>query len=702
MLLMLLEGLLSYLATSFARLCKLPPPCPMCARLDHVFGDARYRDLMCSSHKAEASSWAFCHVHQNLADVHGMCEGCLLSFAADGRSNLETYRSLTGKLGGAGIGGAGLSLGSGSGGKGMENGALCSCCSVTVEVRSFPFAVLQRDDGDVGIGGVFRDVSRDRCVDEVDHAGYSVLKTSDSESELLQRVGESRRSLKDAGAINNLKEEFTFGHTEIKIADGNAEEELPNYSELTQVQDHVTDKIHPEIPKECPNIKANIQSNDLPRTDAEQITRNSDTRDKPEDDVWHNALDSTEESPRTTTDSDKSSETKAATDEPKPEFSDRTTTRQDSFIVHHDLKLLLSQVSTSYRTPDPSDVFAADTPNSQEQQHEQAVLRNITRVLSLQRNYSGVSDGSMLNTEGEAEEGGECSSTVDALRRQVELDRRSMAVLWKELEEERSASAVATSQAMAMITRLQEEKAAMRTEAAQYRRVMEEQSAYDREDAERLAGEVRELEAEVKRCRAELSDQAIACDIRDQMRLFPRPRGGRSVSGLSAGEESSGGFGDEENAYISKQLRMLTDKLHRFSNDSSRIMTPDLAGDEQEDVNDGGEEEEDRAETSEVGRRVRNADNFTKWQQLQYMEVTKVRGGDNGAVVGGESENMAVLEDEISELSGRLQALEADRSFLEHSVNSLRNGREGEAVIHDIAHSLRELRRTLGNDVFDR
>ncbi|KAM0924614.1 hypothetical protein ACQ4PT_004588 [Festuca glaucescens] len=310
----------------------------------------------------------------------------------------------------------------------------------------------------------------------------------------------------------------------------------------------------------------------------------------------------------------------------------------------------------------------------------------------------------MLNNEGEAEEGAECSGTVDALRWQVDLDRRSMALLWKELEEERSASAVATSQAMAMITRLQEEKAAMRTEAAQYRRVMEEQSAYDREDAERLAGEVRDLEAEVERCRAELSDQAIAGEIRDQMRLFPRPRGGRSVSGSSAGKELSRGFGDEENAYISKQLRKLTDKLHRFSNDSSRIMTADLAGDEQQDVNDGGEEEEeeDRAEASEVGRRVRNADNFTKWQQLQYVEVTKGRVGANGAVVGGESENMAVLEDEISELSGRLQALEADRSFLEHSVNSLRNGREGEAVIHDIAHSLRELRRTLGNDVYDR
>lgn len=691
---MLLEGLLSYLATSFARLCKLQPPCPMCARLDHVLGDARYRDLMCRSHKAEASSWAFCHVHQNLADVHGMCEACLLSFAADGRSNLETYRSLAGKLGGVGIGGHGFGLRSASEGKVMEDGALCSCCSLPLEaVRSCPFVVLQRDDSGTGAGEVCRDVLGDRCVDEVDRVGYSELKTSDSEPEVMQGVGEFRRSSEHADIIDTLKQDFALIHGQMKIAYGNAEEKVASYSELTQVHDRVWDKIQPEDPKEWPNDKAKIQSTDLPRADGQEVSEETHTEGKPEDDVWHNALGSTDhgKSSPGTTNHAKSSETEAASDEPKPEFSDRTTTRQDSFIVHQDLKLLLSQLSTSFQTPDPSAAFAAGSLSFHEQQHEQAVLRNITRALSLQRNYSGVSDGSILSTEAEAE-----CSTVDDLKRQVELDRRSMALLWKELEEERSASAVAASQAMAMITRLQEEKAAARTEAAQYRRVMEEQSAYDREDAERLAAEVRNLEAEVGRCRAELRDQDIAGEIRDHMRLVPpRPRE----------EFSGGGFGDEENAYISKQLRKLTDKLHRFSNSSQIIQEPEPTDDdEQEDG--GGEEDEDedeegdRAEASEeVGRRVRNADNFTRWQQLQSVEMTDGHGGDDG---GESADNMAVLEDEISELSGRLQALEADRSFLEHSVNSLRNGREGEAVIHDIARSLRELRMTFGNDVYDR
>uniref|UniRef100_A0A453PQ72 Uncharacterized protein n=1 Tax=Aegilops tauschii subsp. strangulata TaxID=200361 RepID=A0A453PQ72_AEGTS len=46
---------------------------------------------------------------------------------------------------------------------------------------------------------------------------------------------------------------------------------------------------------------------------------------------------------------------------------------------------------SSFRTP--------DSPSMQEQQHEQAVLCNISRALSVQQNYSGVSDDSIFDTE---------------------------------------------------------------------------------------------------------------------------------------------------------------------------------------------------------------------------------------------------------------------------------------------------------------
>jgi hypothetical protein len=50
---------------------------------------------------------------------------------------------------------------------------------------------------------------------------------------------------------------------------------------------------------------------------------------------------------------------------------------------------------------------------------------------------------------------------VNNLKRQVRLDRKSLMALYMELDEERSASAVAANNAMAMITRLQAEKAAV-------------------------------------------------------------------------------------------------------------------------------------------------------------------------------------------------------------------------------------------------
>lgn len=141
---------------------------------------------------------------------------------------------------------------------------------------------------------------------------------------------------------------------------------------------------------------------------------------------------------------DKLAETSTAENEPKAEFTDRTAMK-DSFKAHEDLQLLLSQVS-------PND--AINIPGVQ----EQAILNNITRALSLDRNYSGSISESMAIDEAEEH------CTVDQLKKQIELDRKSISLLWKELEEERNASAIATNQTMSMITRLQEEKAAMQME----------------------------------------------------------------------------------------------------------------------------------------------------------------------------------------------------------------------------------------------
>ncbi|OMO71989.1 Transposase, MuDR, plant [Corchorus capsularis] len=101
-LMLFIDAMISYLITKFAHKCKLQTPCLLCSRLDHVFGKEKlkfYWDLVCCDHKLEISSLVYCHAHNMLVDVHGMCETCLFSFATINKSNAETYRLLVGKLG---------------------------------------------------------------------------------------------------------------------------------------------------------------------------------------------------------------------------------------------------------------------------------------------------------------------------------------------------------------------------------------------------------------------------------------------------------------------------------------------------------------------------------------------------------------------------------------------------------------------------
>ncbi|KAE8699900.1 putative myosin-binding protein 5 [Hibiscus syriacus] len=84
------------------------------------------------------------------------------------------------------------------------------------------------------------------------------------------------------------------------------------------------------------------------------------------------------------------------------------------------------------------------------------------------------------------------------------MDRKSLMALYMELDEERSASAEAAYNAMAMITRLQAEKAAVQMEALQYQRMMEEQAEYDQEALEEMVNLVAKREEELNELEAEL------------------------------------------------------------------------------------------------------------------------------------------------------------------------------------------------------
>ncbi|XP_043694790.1 uncharacterized protein LOC122645544 isoform X2 [Telopea speciosissima] len=72
-------------------------------------------------------------------------------------------------------------------------------------------------------------------------------------------------------------------------------------------------------------------------------------------------------------------------------------------------------------------------------------------------------------------------SEIAALKVTLQTQQQLMQKVYKELEEEREASATAASEALSMILRLQEEKAAEKMEASQYKRMVEEKMYYAEE-----------------------------------------------------------------------------------------------------------------------------------------------------------------------------------------------------------------------------
>jgi len=141
---------------------------------------------------------------------------------------------------------------------------------------------------------------------------------------------------------------------------------------------------------------------------------------------------------------------------------------------------------------------APETPTSgvATQRSDRMFLLERKRSLSLSLDGSAASEM----------EGGE-PSTVEQLRSALQAERKALGALYAELEEERSTAAIAANQMMAMINRLQEEKAAIQMEALQYQRMMEEQSEYDQEALQLLnelvtkrEREKQELERELELC----------------------------------------------------------------------------------------------------------------------------------------------------------------------------------------------------------
>ncbi|XP_018444970.2 probable myosin-binding protein 6 [Raphanus sativus] len=182
------------------------------------------------------------------------------------------------------------------------------------------------------------------------------------------------------------------------------------------------------------------------------------------------------------------------------------------------------------------------------------------RVLDVDRTPSFVRGGNKFfeNASDLGDSKGE--SILDQLKKEVGLEKKSLLDLYVELDEERSASAVAANNAMAMITKLQAEKAAVQMEALQCQRMMDEQAEYDQEALQSMSSDLTKREEEIKELESELEayreQYGCLADEDDVKEEFLEDHGNASVVCYSIHEdnganiEQSGSCKSEESRFL--------------------------------------------------------------------------------------------------------------------------------------------------------
>lgn len=113
---------------------------------------------------------------------------------------------------------------------------------------------------------------------------------------------------------------------------------------------------------------------------------------------------------------------------------------------------------------------------------------------------------------------------IDSLMAKLKAERLIVCGLYIELDEERNASAIAANQAMAMITKLQEEKVAIQMESVQNQRMIDEQAEYDREVFQLLNELVMKLENDKFELENELEmykEKFLHCECKNKAKMMP-------------------------------------------------------------------------------------------------------------------------------------------------------------------------------------
>uniref|UniRef100_A0A2P2K4C2 Uncharacterized protein MANES_13G047500 n=2 Tax=Rhizophora mucronata TaxID=61149 RepID=A0A2P2K4C2_RHIMU len=114
-------------------------------------------------------------------------------------------------------------------------------------------------------------------------------------------------------------------------------------------------------------------------------------------------------------------------------------------------------------------------------QHRIEINKSYEKEKGVDRDSSSV-EKTVSNAECRLGNDGNVVNAIRMLEKELEKEKATHIALYQELEKERAAAATAADEAMAMIFRLQEDKASLEMEVRQYQRMTEEKFAYDEEE----------------------------------------------------------------------------------------------------------------------------------------------------------------------------------------------------------------------------
>ncbi|GMI87629.1 myosin binding protein 2 [Hibiscus trionum] len=537
--LLLLNSLFSYLIIKFADYFGLKRPCLWCSRLDHVFEPSKYknsyRDLVCDEHANEISKLGFCSNHRRLSESRVMCGDCLSSSppensgdenlkcsccgimikpswevlenpqkgnpnALDGiRSDFVVDEQRIEENKGLGIisdGEEGIELG--------KDDFSCfvssfNCDQVAVNGGDVVLEKDQVEEGDLILSMNDQELSQLACTKhlefyiEGDDCHLIPVELMDSDAEGSQKIYKFREE--DQGVSDNGDVILDFDllrGAPVKLV---VENSCSSAEKVTPVSVHESEN---EASVADLAVVESMESNE--KEEEDNVQANAETREG-EINVDVNQ----ENEPIEVIEMQKTA----------------TVDTSDQAMKNH-----FSLSSEPYEIEEDK---VPDTPTSVDSFH--LLHKKFLTEDSL--------DGSVFSDI----EGADGVLTVEKLKSALKTERKALNALYRELEEERSASAVAASQTMAMINRLQEEKAAMQMEALQYQRMMEEQSEYDQEALQLLnelmvkrEKEKAELEKELDIYRRKLLDY----EAKERMIMLRRRKDDSTRSASSASCSNAG------------------------------------------------------------------------------------------------------------------------------------------------------------------